>query len=99
MVYQNCYDGSYDCEKDAVVNGEHLTMIVSHKLDQANLEFSGWFISILTHDWETDEIDWGFCSGWCQTYHEALNDIMNQPSYQKYPFPVGGVTDEEMPRS
>ena len=91
MVYVNAYDKSYDCEKDAVVNGEHLTMIISHRLDVGYPELSGWFISILTHDYETDEIDWGFCSGWCPTYHAALTEIVNQPSYQKYPFPIKGA--------
>ena len=82
----NNYSKCLDCIKNAVVNGEHLTLTVSHRLGES--EFSGWFISITTHDQETDEVDWGFCSGWKPNYNEAINDLKANEAYKRYPYPI-----------
>lgn len=86
MIIHNDYNKSIDCVKDAIVNGEHLTLTVSHRL--ADDEFTGWFASITTHDPETDETDWGFCYGWCASYPEVIAGLKSNRSYKEYPFPV-----------
>lgn len=85
MVIYNQFSKCYDLIKDEVVNGEHLTLTVSHKLEES--EFSGWFVSITTHDEVTDETDWGFCSGWLPSYPEAIGNLKANISYKRYPFP------------
>lgn len=87
MIIKNNYMNCFDCVKDEIVNGEHLTLTVSHRLDEENPHLSGWFVSITTHDYVTDETDWGFCYGWCKTYHEAITGLKNDVSYKRYPFP------------
>ena len=86
MITYNHYSNCFDCTKDAVVNGEHLTLTISHCLREH--ECTGWFVSITTHDTETDETDWGFCAGWLPSYTEAIAALKANPSYRKYPYPV-----------
>ena len=87
MIIRNEFMGCNDCIKDAIVNGEHLTLTVSHLLDQST-KFTGWFVSITTHDEITDETDWGFCAGWLPSYIEAIKHLKENPSYKRYPFPI-----------
>lgn len=86
MIIRNTYSNCLDCIKDGIINGEHLTLTVSHRLE--NSEFSGWFVSITTHDPETDETDWGYCAGWLPSYPEAIRELKANPAYRRYPFPI-----------
>lgn len=87
MIVRNSYMGCFDCIKDANVNGEHLTLTVSHRLDPERTDMSGWFVSVTTHDPATDDVDWGFCSGWHESYHKAIECLKSNQSYKRYPFP------------
>lgn len=76
----------YIMEKEAYVKGQHLILTVCHKMKYNSL--SGWIIIIQTHDEKTDEIDWAFTSGWCDSYPAALKAIKRTEGYKKYPFPM-----------
>ena len=88
MVIKNSYMNSFDLTRDAIVNGEHLSLDVSYRFAPEDpWKRTGWLVDITTHDSETDEVDWGFCSGWCPTYAEAIAQLKAHPSYKTYPFP------------
>ncbi len=85
MIIYNKAMNVNDVTRDRVMpNGEKLTLYVEHRLTQAS-NLTGWFISICTND-ENDEHDWGFCSGWCSSYPEALQSIKSHSAYKAYPF-------------
>ena len=86
MIIHNNYSKCIDCIKDTIVNGEHLTLTVSHCLHEG--KYTGWFASITTHDPETDETDWGFCAGWLPNYNEVIAVLKSNKAYERYPYPV-----------
>lgn len=86
MIIKNTLMNCFDSVRDKIVDGEHLTLTISHCLEDG--KFTGWFASITTHDPETDETDWGFCSGWHSTYHEAVASLKANPAYYKYTYPI-----------
>lgn len=88
MTIKNPYMNSFTLTRDAIVNGEHLSLTIDYRFaPEDQWKRTGWIVSIETHDPETDEIDWGFCSDWCPTYAEAISQLKANVSYKTYPFP------------